>query len=148
MVVPVPAATEVALVPFCWDATETLEAQKIQTVAEGVAAWTPLPVTLESVAGRKVEQAESLVEPPEAGRVVVAPALVDAPKLKKPEQPGPSVADPDVPGAARAIPLARNQATIMATDTAASSRAVFLNDPSEGPTTFSLVFINPHLLVR
>jgi hypothetical protein len=59
-----------------------------------------------------------------------------------------AVADPDVPGAARAVPLARNQVATMATDTAASRKTNRSKAFSEGPTTFSLVFINPHLLVR
>jgi hypothetical protein len=56
--------------------------------------------------------------------------------------------DPDVLGAARAVPLARNQVAMMATDTAASRKANLADAFSEGPTNLSLVFINPHLLVR
>jgi hypothetical protein len=65
-------------------------------------------------------------------------------------QPGPepplSVAVVD--GSAKARPLARNQVAMKATDIAASRNAIRSLDPSEGPTTFSLVLINPHLLVR
>jgi hypothetical protein len=83
------------------------------------------------------------VVPPVAAKVVV---FAVAERLI---QPGPeplSVAVVD--GSAKARPLARNQDAMKATDIAASRNAIRSLDPSEGPTTFSLVFINPHLLVR
>jgi len=147
--VPVPKA--VAPTP-CWSvAVDALAAQKKHTVALGVAVPVPLPAGVEfDTAGAPVEQAESLSVKLDAGAVVSAVALLVTPKLKKPEQPGPSVTDPDVPGAARARPLARNHVAIRASATAASSKAVFRIGigPSEGPTTYSLVCFNPHLLVR
>jgi hypothetical protein len=57
-------------------------------------------------------------------------------------------ADPDVLGAARAVPLARNQVAMTATDTAASRKANRFNAFSEGVPTKMLDLFNPHLLVR
>lgn len=111
----------------------TEPAPTMKAVAPPLEAAAPPPVAA------VVQSKPDDVEPEALGTVAPADAVVHEPK---------AVADPDVPGAARAVPLARNQVAMRATDTAASRKANLSNAFSEGPTTFSLVFINPHLLVR
>jgi hypothetical protein len=84
------------------------------------------------------------VVPPVAANVVV---FAVAERLMQPG-PEPPLSVAVVDGSAKARPLARNQVAMKATDIAASRNAIRSLDPSEGPTTFSLVLINPHLLVR
>jgi hypothetical protein len=87
---------------------------------------------------------QSNPEPKEFGVTVDVVALAE--RLIQPGAEPLSVAVVD--GSAKAVPLARNQVAIRATDITASRKANRSFALSEGPTTCSLVLINPHLLVR